>query len=420
MDMHGEIITIGNELTSGRTVDIDSCHAARRLTASGLQVTRIISVGDDYEMVSEVLRKAVARSSFVIVTGGLGSTRDDMTTAIVSKSLDRPLCLDQQLLEKIKTYARAREIGITPSLEKMAWLPEGSRMLSPDGRACGFSLVEGEVHLYFLPGVPEQMRYLMDEVVVPEILSLCKGIPVTGQRVLKLYGLSEPEIDEIFDGYPDAWGDVEFGFYPNFPENHLTITLKGREQNAVTKELDRIEKEVWQLLGAYIFATGNETMEERVGLMLTKKGLTLSVAESCTGGLVGHRLTSVPGSSGYFQGGVVVYSNRSKMELLGVKQETLETYGAVSDETVQEMAHGVSERMRTDLGLAITGIAGPEGGSEEKPVGTVHMGLATGKEVISGKYRFWGDRNKVKLNASTMALDWVRRYLNGDPFLPGV
>ena len=418
--MHGEIITIGNELTSGRTVDIDSCHAARRLTAAGLQVTRIISVGDDYEMVSEVLRKAVARSSFVIVTGGLGSTRDDMTTAIVSKSLDRPLCLDQQLLEKIKTYARARRIRITPSLEKMAWLPEGSRILSPDGRACGFSLVEGEVRLYFLPGVPEQMRYLMDEVVVPEILSLYKGIPVTGQRVLKLYGLSEPEIVEIFDGYLEDRGDVEFGFYPNFPENFITITLKGPEEHAVTKELDRIEKEVWQLLGANIFAIDNETMEERVGIMLTEKGLTLSVAESCTGGLVGHSLTSVPGSSGYFQGGVVVYSNRSKIELLDVKQETLETYGAVSDETVREMARGVSERMGTDLGLAITGIAGPEGGSEEKPVGTVHMGLATGKEIFSGKYRFWGDRHKVKLNASTMALDWVRRYLNGDPFLPGV
>ncbi len=418
--MHGEIITIGNELTSGRTVDLDSCYAARRLTAAGLRVTRIVSVGDDYELVSKVLKKAVERSSFVIVTGGLGSTEDDMTTAIVSKSLKRPLCLDQQLLEKIKTYAKARKIGITPSLEKMAWLPEGARMLSPDGRACGFSLVEREVRLYFLPGVPDQMRYLMDEVVVPEILSLYKGIPVTGQRVLKLYGLSEPEIVEIFKEYQGKGGDVDFGFYPHFPENHITITLKGAEELKVKKELDRVEKEVRQLLGAYIFATGNRTMEEMVGLFLIEKGLTLSVAESCTGGLIGHRLTSVPGSSGYFQGGVVVYSNRSKVDLLHVQQETLDRYGAVSDETAREMARGVRDRMKTDLGLAVTGIAGPEGGSEEKPVGTVHIGLATDKQIFLRKYRFWGDRHKVKLNGTMMALDWIRRFLNGDPFLPGV
>ncbi len=418
--MHGEIITIGNELTSGRTVDLDSCYAANRLTASGLRVTRIVTVGDDYELVSEVLKKAVERSRFVIVTGGLGSTEDDRTAAIVSKSLKRPLCLDQHLLEKITRHARARRIRITPSLEKMAWLPQGYRVLSPEGRACGFSLVEDEVHLYFLPGVPEQMRYLMDEVVLPEILSLYKTVPVIRQRVLKVYGLSEPEITEIFRGYQPVPGDVDFGFYPQFPENHITITLKGAKGPEVTKDLDRVEREVRELLGACVFATGNGTMEEAVGIGLMEKALTLSVAESCTGGLVGHRLTGVPGSSRYFQGGVVVYSNRSKVDLLCVQQETLERYGAVSDETVREMARGVRDRIKTDLGFAITGIAGPDGGSEEKPVGTVHMGLATGEEIFSRRYRFWGDRHEVKMNAATMALDWVRRFLNGDPFLPGL
>jgi nicotinamide-nucleotide amidase len=418
--MYGEIITIGDELISGRTIDIDSCYAARRLTASGLRVTRIVSVGDDYEAVSEALKRAVERSRFVIVTGGLGSTDDDRTAAIVATSLERPLCLDQRLLEKITTHAKVRKVDINPSLEKMAWLPEGYRVLSPDGRACGFSLIEKEVHLYFLPGVPDQMRYLMDEVVVPEILSLYKGIPVMRQRVLKLYGLSEPEIAEAFKEYRGKTGDVEFGFYPHFPENHITITLRGTDDHEVTKGLDRVEKEVRGLVGSYVFATGNRSMEETVGLLLVEKGVTLSVAESCTGGLIGHRLTSVSGSSNYFQGGVVAYSNRSKVDLLQVHQEILERHGAVSDETVREMARGVKDRVKTDFGLAVTGIAGPEGGSREKPVGTVHIGLATGKEILSGKYKFWGDRQKVKLNASMMALDWVRRYLNGDPFLPGV
>lgn len=421
MDIRCEIITIGNELISGRILDLDSWYAAGRLTASGLHVSRIVSVGDDYELVCEALKKAVERSRFVIVTGGLGSTEDDMTAAIVSKSLKRPLYLDQQLMEKIKRHAKARKIALTPSLEKMAWLPKGSRMLSPEGRACGFSLVEKEAYLYFLPGVPDQMRYLMDEVVLPEILSLYKDVPVTRQRVLKIYGLSEPDIAESFKEYEGkSGGDVDFGFYPRFPENHIVITLRGRDELGVTRELERVEKEVRQLLGSYVFATDRETMEEVVGLMLKERDLTLSVAESCTGGLIGHKLTSVPGSSGYFEGGVVVYSNQSKVELLGVEVDTLERHGAVSDRTVREMARGVRGYMGTDIGLAVTGIAGPEGGSEEKPVGTVHLGLAAEKGIFSGKYRFWGNRHEVKSNAAMMALDWVRRHLNGDSFLPGI
>ncbi len=419
--MHGEIITIGNELTSGRTVDLNSCYAARRLTAAGLEVTRISSVGDDSPLAAKILKRAVARSGFVIVTGGLGSTDDDITRVIAAESLKRTLRPDEQLLEKIRAYANAQKIEVTPSLEKMAWLPEGSKLLSPEGKVCGFSLVERGVCLYFLPGVPDQMQLLMDEVVIPEVLRHCEDIPFRGQRMLKVYGLSESAIVEIFKLYKGKREGVEFGFYPHFPENHITITLKGTQELEVTIELDRIESELMHLFGVHIFATGNLTIEEVTGLLLVEKGLTLSVAESCTGGLVGHRLTNVSGSSKYFQGGVVVYSNRSKVDLLNVRQETLDRYGAVSDKTAREMALGVRERLKTDLGLAITGIAGPDGGSNEKPVGTVYIGLADGRDIFCGRYRFWGDdRHKVKLNASVMALDWVRRYLNGDPFLPGV
>jgi len=418
--MYGEIITIGNELSSGRTLDLNSWYAAGRLTASGLRVTRITSVGDDHKMVSDALKRAVEASRFVIVTGGLGSTDDDITNEIVAQALNRPLCLDQQMLEQIKDYARASKIKITSSLEKMAWMPEGSRMLNPEGNACGFSLIEKEVRLYFLPGVPDQMRYLMDKFVLPEILSRYKTLPIMRQRILKLYGLNEPGIAEIFKKIQGKTGNIVFGFYPRFPENHITISLRGQDEPTVTKELDRVEMEVRRLVGPYIFAAGDQNMEEVVGHLLLEKNLSISVAESCTGGLIGHRLTSVPGSSSYFHGGVVVYSNQSKADLLRVDPRTLETHGAVSERTVEEMARGVKDRIKTDLGLAVTGIAGPDGGTRQKPVGTVHVGLAARGKTFSREYRFWGNRAQVKLNSSMMALDWVRRYLNGNPFLPGI
>jgi nicotinamide-nucleotide amidase len=418
--MDGEIITIGNELASGRTLDLNSWYAAGRLTASGLRVKRITSVGDDYKMVSAALTKALELSHFVIVTGGLGSTDDDMTNEIVAKVLNRPLCLDQEMFEQIESHVKARGLEMTASHEKMAWMPEGSQLLNPRGAACGFYLIEKEVRLYFLPGVPDQMRYLLDRFVLPDILSLYKTLPVMRQRILKLYGINEPSIAEIFRVFQGKTGNTVFGFYPHFPENHITLSLRGEDEPSVMKALDRVEQEIRRLVGSYVFATGHQGMEEVVGQALTKKNMTVSVAESCTGGLIGHKLTNIPGSSRYFQGGIVVYSNQSKSDLLQVFPETLERYGAVSDRTVREMARGVRGHMKTDLGLAVTGIAGPDGGSKEKPVGTVHVGLAAENDIFSGKYRFWGNREQVKLNASMMALDWVRRYLNGDPFLPGI
>ncbi len=240
------------------------------------------------------------------------------------------------------------------------------------------------------------------------------------QRLIKLYGLSEPRIAEIFVKLQGKPADAVLGFYPHFPENHITISLQGEDEPTVTAELDQVQAEIFSLVGDYIFSTGNQEMEEVVGRLLTERGKTISVAESCTGGLIGHRLTNVPGSSDYFCGGVVSYSNQSKVDILEVSGETIKKYGAVSDETAQEMARGIRERMKSDLGLAVTGIAGPDGGSKDKPVGTVYIGMSSAEEVFSRRYRFWGRRKQIKLNTSMMALDWVRRYLNGDPILSGI
>jgi nicotinamide-nucleotide amidase len=418
--MHGEIITIGNELTSGRTFDLNGGYAAGRLTAAGLHISRITSVGDNYEMVSEALARAVEASGFVIVTGGLGSTEDDMTSEFVAEALKRPLCLDREMFELIKKYVESRHIEMTPSLEKMAWMPDGSQMLNPEGTACGFRLVEKGVRLYFLPGVPDQMRYLMDAFVIPDIVGLQNTLPVMRQRMLRVYGMNEPAVAEVFKTLKGMTGQTVLGFYPCYPEVHITISLRGETETAVTQELDRVQEAILKLMGQHVFAIGNEELEEVVGHMLLEKGMTIAVAESCTGGQIGHRLTNVAGSSVYFQGGVIAYSNQSKVDLLAVSGETLNRYGAVSSPVAREMAQGVRSRFGTDLGLSVTGVAGPSGGTPQKPVGTVHLGLAHGARVLSGHYRFWGSRIQVKQQSATMALDWVRRYLNGYPFLPGI
>jgi len=418
--MQTEIIIIGNELISGRKRDLNAWHASGCLLSHGLEVSEITTVGDNYDTLSSVLRAAVERSHFIIVTGGLGPTEDDLTTEIVSKALGRPLFLDQTVLDHIKENAEKSGLNWSPSLEKLARLPRGAKILDPKGEMCGFSLSEGDSLLYFLPGVPEQMRELMRGFVVPDILRRYRPANIPRHRTLKVYGLSESHIAETFKDLSDELKGVMFGFYPSFPENHITITVRGKNEVEVERESRRAEEKIRKLLGPYIFASDDETMEAIVGESLMERKMTLSVAESCTGGLIGHRLTSISGSSLYFERGVIVYSNRSKVEMLGVKQQTIDSYGAVSDETVREMAEGIRKIAKTDMGLAVTGIAGPLGGTEDKPVGTVFIGFSVDGKVFSGQYRFSGERDKIKLNTSEMALDWVRRYLNGHSFIPGV
>ncbi|NVM26255.1 MAG: CinA family nicotinamide mononucleotide deamidase-related protein [Desulfobacterales bacterium] len=415
-----EIIIIGNELISGRTRDLNGWYASGCLLSCGLEVSGITTVGDNYDTLSSVLGAAVKRSHFIIVTGGLGPTEDDLTTKIVSRVLDRPLFLDQAVLDHLKDKTKEIDMRWSPSLENLAWLPRGAKILDPKGEMCGFSLSEGDSLLYFLPGVPEQMREMMNRFVIPDILRRYTPATVPRHRILKVYGLSESYIADVFKGLSAELAGVMFGFYPAFPENHITITVRGKKDEETERELDRTEERVRGLLGPYVFASDEKTMEAVVGDLLKERKMTISLAESCTGGLIGHRLTSIPGSSLYFERGIIVYSNKSKIEMLGVKKQTIDTYGSVSDQAVREMAEGIKEIAKTDMGLAVTGIAGPSGGTEEKPVGTVFIGLSVDGKILSGKYCFSGQRDKVKLTTSEMALDWVRRYLDGHPFIPGI
>ena len=415
-----EIIIIGDELISGKTRDLNGWYASGCLISCGLEAGEITTVGDNYETLSTALSTAAQRSRFVIVTGGLGPTDDDLTAETAAKVFDKPLCLDQELFDHIRASTERSGLPWSPMLEKLAWLPKGARVLDPQGYACGFSISKGASQLYFLPGVPAQMREMMDRFVVPDILRRYRPSAVPHHRILKVFGLAESQIADVLSGISDDLRRVMFGFYPSFPETHITITIRGKDVAEIEGELATAEEQIRALLGPYVFASGDKTLEAVVGDLLTARNMTLSLAESCTGGLIGHRLTSVSGSSVYFERGAVVYSDRSKVEMLGVQQPTLDTYGAVSDQTVREMAEGIRKSARTNMGLAVTGIAGPLGGSETKPVGTVFIGLSARGRLFSSQYRFPGDRQSVKVATAEMALDWVRRYLHGHPFIPGI
>ncbi|MFN3534334.1 MAG: CinA family nicotinamide mononucleotide deamidase-related protein [Desulfatiglandales bacterium] len=418
--MIGEVLTIGNELISGKTQDINAWYIAGTLTKSGLKVRRITSVGDDPEMVIKALKGTIEEASFVIVTGGLGSTEDDITNNVVAEALGRPLCLNEAMAEKIRRVARNRKIPVTESLMKMAYMPSGSKLLSQKGVSCGFYLIEKGVPIYFLPGIPEQMRHLLDHVVIPDIKN---RFGVKGEiyfRVIRTYGISEPEIAEAFRREKLCLGKVLFGFYPKFPENHITITIDSPDLKDAKEALEEAQDRVLGLLGEYVFSVEDEELEEVVGKRLREKGLTLATAESCTGGLLGHRITNVPNSSTYYLGGVVAYSDKLKRELLGVRPQTLEEKGAVSEETVAEMAHSIRGLTGSHIGISLSGIAGPSGGTPMKPVGLVCFGLSSEDLLITRTYRFFGSREEIKKNSSSMALDMIRRYLYGYTFIPSL
>jgi nicotinamide-nucleotide amidase len=417
MELKVEIIGIGNELITGRVFDRNAGYAAGRLHSNGFKVTRILFIGDYPQAIRAALREARKRADAVIITGGLGGTLDDITVEVVSRFFNRPLVLHPELESQLKRFFKKRSIPWDPLFEKMAWLPEGAELFHPRPKACGFFLEEQGKPFFFLPGVPAEMRRLLDRCIIPYLLHRHPGQGVLKQRIYKIFGLLEPEIDHRLKDLESGDKTVQLGFYPNFPENHLTVLVRAEKALAAERKLDKLERVIEERLGPYIISRNDQTLEQVVGELLLQKKWTLSVAESCTGGLIGHRLTSVPGSSAYFDRGMVTYSNRAKTEMLGIPGKVLLRFGAVSRETALLMARGIRQASRSSLGLAVTGIAGPGGGSPEKPVGTVWIALSTSRGEKAIHYLFGGSREQIKILSAYTALNWVRRVLSDDSCL---
>jgi competence/damage-inducible protein CinA-like protein len=414
--MRGAIICIGDELISGRVAEENSRYAAARLAPLGFELAWVTMVGDTVSAIAASLELALAQTDFVLVTGGLGATDDDITAEAAGRFFGLEMAESRRMVQNLK--ACFAEVGreVPPGAEKMAWLPHGAQVL--DRSCAGFRLTTPrEQPVYFLPGVPDEMRRLLESQVLPGLIERFLPGEVVLSGKLTTFGLGESEVARRLEGLTNGYPEVGVGYYPVFPEEQVVLTVRARQRARAQEILRELEQEAGRRLQGFVVATGENTLAGVVAQRMIAQGLSLALAESCTGGLIGHRITGVSGASEFFERGLVVYSNRAKEELLGVKPATLEKHGAVSAATAAEMASGAREKAGVDLGLSVTGIAGPTGGTTEKPVGTVFFGLAAADGVRSEGLRFMGDRSQVKALAAETALDWLRRYLEDHAFL---
>ncbi|CAO0824117.1 CinA-like protein [Desulfarculales bacterium] len=407
--MRGEIICIGDELISGRVGEANFRYAAVRLWPLGLGPARVVMVGDEPAAIQKALAQVSVHADYLIVSGGLGTTEDDLTASQAAKFLGLELVEHPKKLQQLEEMLLPCGRGLTPEIRRMASMPAGARPLDP--RSAGFALTDAaERPLYFLPGVPLEFRRIMDHTVLPELAARV-GAGVVATRQLSCYGLPESEVGRRLAGLTQGITGASLGYYPVFPEVQLLLSIRAGDEATAQAALEPLEREVLMRLEGYVVTRGGASLHQTVASLLSVRHLSLALAESCTGGLIGHRLTQVSGASNFLERDLVVYSNRAKQELLGVSQSTLERFGAVSDQCAREMAKGARQKAGVDLGLAVTGIAGPTGGSPEKPVGTVFFGLSHASGVQTWQRRFHGDRGMVKLQAAETALDLLRRYL---------
>ena len=405
-----EIITTGNEIMSGLTRDTNFSWVAAELSSSGIEVKHHCAVADDLEDLLASFSTASKRARFVIVTGGLGPTEDDLSSLAASKFLGTSLVFNPAVYEDIARKLRNR--GREPNIhhEKQAMFPEEATVIeNPVGTAAGFSFVSGNSKFYFLPGVPREFRRMFREHVFPDISNVAEKGEILRVKVLRTFGLGESEVAEKLEGFSPEGVDV--GYRIRLPEIHLRLTASGSDGAVLDSLLRDACSEAGKRLEDFLFSLEDESLEEVTASLLLEKDLTLSVAESCTGGLCSSRFTDIAGSSAYFLGGAVVYSNDSKEKLLGVSAETLERFGAVSGETVSEMARGARDLFGSDIGLSISGIAGPGGGTPEKPVGTVWFGFSQASSgTLCERRNFTGTRDEIKNFAAATAIDMVRKF----------
>ena len=420
-----EIIAIGTELLLGGRLDTNSLFLVERLAALGIEVRFKSVVGDEKQDIASALRTASRRADVVLLTGGLGPTVDDCTRQAVAQVTGRSLRQRKDALESMRQ--RLAAWGRIPSQSQLrqALIPVGAEVLfNPVGSAPGFALTWNGCLVAALPGVPREAEEMFDVSLAPRLATekvMSKPRAWIERRVLQTFGLIESEVDQRLEGLVQAGSDVRLGLLASPMGVSVSLTAcVARSSQAATKLLDDLVQEVRRRLGSHVYAEGADSMEMVVGRLLTQHHFTLSLAESCTGGLIGHRLTQVPGSSSYFDRGIICYSNEAKHELLDVPLTLLRRYGAVSAEVAASMAKGARRRSRADIGLSVTGIAGPGGATDHKPVGLVYIGLdAAGRGLsrrfrtarITQMFRFHGDRQTVKLRASQAALDMLRRWL---------
>lgn len=413
--LSAEIIAIGSELLTPTKTDTNSLWLTEKLNEIGIEVMLKTIVGDDKMRLEETIRDALKRSDIVISTGGLGPTEDDITRTVSARAIGRELVyfdeIETDLRERFKRWGREM-----PEINKrQAFVIEGAQVLpNPNGSAVGMAVETGKKFLVILPGPPRENQPMFMDFILPKLRESAGQIFVK-RKILRVSGIGESAVDEAIAPIYQAFETVDTSILFNKSEIEIHLTAKAKTENEATKVLEELAVKIATKLGLAVFAMNGELMEEIVGKLLIESGKTLSIAESCTGGLVSERLTDVAGASAYFIESAVTYANEAKIKTLNVAPELIEKHGAVSKEVAEAMAKGMREKARTDFAISVTGIAGPGGGTEEKPVGLVFVGYADEFQTKSLKITLPGDRYLIRWRSSQAALDYLRRQILKSP-----
>lgn len=412
--MKAEILTIGDELLRGEIIDSNKSFLSDRLLSLDIETRFHTSVCDDPDDMIDAFRRAAERSDVVLVSGGLGPTRDDLTCEVLARTLGRKLVLDEDALETLRAFFRNVGREMAENNAKQAYFPEGAEILpNPIGTAPGFLVQEDGACFLCMPGVPRELYRMMDEQVLPRLAERRGDGRVVRATLLRTFGMGESNLDEELSDIA-ASGDVVLGFRTSFPDNYLRPLARGDSVEEAERELARVCDAIRERLGPLVYAEGDETLPAVVGRLLREQGKTVAVAEACTGGLVAERITDVEGASEIFRGGFVASSNAVMTRLLDVPEPLLEKHGHVSDPVAGVLAESVRARFGADFGVATVGIAGPEDADgDEKPAGLVHIAIAQASGTHADHFVFPLDRLRHRQITAQTALDWVRRALLG-------
>lgn len=408
--MKCEIIAVGTELLLGNIVNTNAQYLSQKLADIGIDVYYNLVVGDNMQRLKDTIRTSLCRSDLIITSGGLGPTADDLTKEGVSEALGLKLISHEASIKKIEAMFKVMGRTMTENNIKQGYIPEGATVLeNNNGTAPGVLIEKDGKIIILLPGPPKELYPMFEDKVLPYLKT--KVHSTIKSRMLRVIGIGESAAEDMLKEIIKSQTNPTIAPYAKDGEVHLRITAKSDKIEEADKLIDQMEEKVKAILGENIYGYDEESLEEVVLKLLQERNITISLAESCTGGLIANRLTDVPGASASLICGVVSYSNASKINILGVSEDTISKYGAVSRKTAEEMAYGVKRINGTDIGLSITGIAGPCGGSDEKPVGLCYIGVAIGDKVMAHKFNFNGNRKKIKWNSSSRALDFLRREL---------
>jgi nicotinamide-nucleotide amidase len=412
--MKAEVISIGDELLIGQVINTNQAFIAEKLNSIGISVDKMTTVGDNEHEILKSFAEALAQHDLVLVTGGLGPTHDDITRSAVCKFFGTDLVVNEEALERVKEFFGKR--GLLPKKinEDQALVPRSCTVIqNHNGTAPGFLFEKDGRSLIAMPGVPFEMKAMVVNDILPRFASQTSG-RVIRHRTLKTTGIGESFLAEKIGDVGSLFGPndgITLAFLPGPTGTRLRITVRANNTAEANNKIESVEQRIRAKAGNYIYATEDEELEEVIGRLLVQHHQTLAVAESCTGGLIADRITNVPGSSQYFERSYVTYSNESKVADLGVPASLITSRGAVSSEVAEAMASGAREKANTDIGLATTGIAGPDGGSAEKPVGLVWVGYADRSGSLAIKFNFGDNRRRTKERAAQAALELLRRKL---------